>query len=135
MTFEFALHILNKELIRIAEGRRSRAEGIGAMFQFMVAGFVMAVGLCVAGAATHLYQGFARQEAMLRYDGKNYLSSMGHVAMSFVCGPYIMLQLGWRHEPGNTISVGPALLSALVAFGWAFITGLLFMGAYFAFQP
>ena len=105
------------------------------MFQFMVAGFVMAVGLCVAGAGTHLYQGVARQEAMLRFDGKNYLASMGHVVMSFVCGPYIMLQLGWRHEPGNTVSVGPALLSALVAFGWAFITGLLFMGAYFAFVP
>jgi hypothetical protein len=46
-----------------------------------------------------------------------------------------MLQLGWRHEPGDTVSVGPALLSALVAFGWAFITGLLFMGVYFAFVP
>ena len=26
----------------------------------------------------------------------------------------------------------PALIAALVAFGWAFITGLLFMGLYFA---
>src|SRR6476620_49780 len=100
------------------------------MFQFMVAGYIMAVGLCVAGAATHLYQGLARQEAMLRYDGKTYLGTMGHVVMSFVCGPYIMLQLGWRHEAGNTIAMGSALLSALVAFGWSFITGLLIMGAY-----
>ena len=102
------------------------------MFQFMVAGYIMAVGLCVAGAATHLYQGLARQEAMLRYDGKTYLGTMGHVVMSFVCGPYIMLQLGWRQETDGTISMCSMLLAALVAFGWAFVTGLLFMGLYFA---
>ena len=51
--------------------------------------------------------------------------------MSFICGPYIMLQLGWRHEPGGTISLGSALIAALVAFGWAFITGLLVHGALF----
>ncbi|MDR3475812.1 MAG: hypothetical protein P4M09_29555 [Devosia sp.] len=102
------------------------------MFQFMVAGFIMAVGVCIAGAGTHLYQGMFKEAAMLRYDGRTYLSSLGHLAMSFVCGPYIMLQLGWRHEGGGTISLGSALISALVAFGWAFITGLLFMGLYFA---
>jgi hypothetical protein len=102
------------------------------MFQFMVAGFIMAVGLCLAGAGTHLYQALARQQAMLRYDGRTYLASLGHLVMSFVCGPYIMLQLGWRHEPDGTISMGSALLAALVAFGWAFLTGLLFLGLYFA---
>jgi len=102
------------------------------MFQFFVAGFVIAVGLCIAGAATHLYQAFAREQAMLRYDGRTYLSSVGHLAMSFVCGPYIMLQLGWRQETDGTISMGSMLLAALVAFGWAFVTGLLFMGLYFA---
>jgi Family of unknown function (DUF6949) len=102
------------------------------MFEFMVAGFVMAVGLCTAGAATHLYQAFRKEPAMLRYDGKTYLASLGHLAMSFVCGPYIMLQLGWRHEPGGTISVTSALIAALVAFGWSFLTGLLFMGIYFS---
>ena len=39
-------------------------------------------------------------------------------------------QLGWRQEPGGTISVASVLISALVAFGWAFVTGLLFMSAY-----
>lgn len=102
------------------------------MFEFVVAGFVMAVGLCVAGAATHLYQGCSGQPAMLRYDGRTYAASLGHVAMSFVCGPYIMLQLGWRHEPDGTISLGSALLAAFVAFGWAFVTGLLFLSVYFA---
>ncbi|HVX81694.1 MAG: DUF6949 family protein [Devosia sp.] len=103
------------------------------MMQFFVAGFIMAVGLSIAGAGTHLYQGLAKEQAMLRYDGRTYLGTLGHLAMSFVCGPYIMLQLGWRHEPDGTVSVGSALLAALVAFGWAFITGLLFMGVYFSF--
>ncbi len=102
------------------------------MIQFIIAAFAMGVGLCIAGAGTHLYQAFRKEPAMLRYDGKTYLSSLGHVVMSFICGPYIMLQLGWRHETDGTISIGSALISAFVAFGWAFITGLLFMGLYFA---
>jgi hypothetical protein len=103
------------------------------MYQFMVAGFIMAVGVCVAGAGTHLYQGIFKETAMLRYDGRTYIGSLGHLLMSFVCGPYIMLQLGWQNEGNGTISLGSALISALVAFGWAFITGLLFMGLYLAF--
>ena len=100
------------------------------MYQFVVAGFIIAVGLCIAGAATHLYQGVKQQQAMLRYDGATYLGSLGNVAMSFVCGPYIMLQMGWREEKPGEIAMAPALVAALVAFGWAFITGLLFMGSY-----
>jgi cytochrome c biogenesis protein CcdA len=103
--------------------------------ELFVAAFIMSVGLCIAGAGTHLYQAVLHEQAMLRYDGKTYLRSMGHVAMSFVCGPYIMLQLGWRQESDGTLSVGSVLLSALVAFGWSFITGLLFLGAYFAVHP
>jgi hypothetical protein len=100
------------------------------MYQFVVAGFIIAVGLCIAAAVTHLYQGLRNQQAMLRYDGATYLGSLGNVAMSFVCGPYIMLQMGWREERPGEIAMGPALLAALVAFGWSFITGLLFMGGY-----
>jgi hypothetical protein len=69
---------------------------------------------------------------MLRYDGQTMPRMFGHLVMSFVCGPYIMLQMGWRHEPDGTLSIGSALVSAMVAFGWAFITGLLFLGTYFA---
>jgi len=98
--------------------------------EFMVATLIMAVGLCVAGAGTHLYQALSKQQAMLRYDGPTFLHSVGNLAMSFFCGPYIMLQLGWRQESGGTLSLGSALLSAFVAFGWSFITGLLVMGAY-----
>jgi len=102
------------------------------MGELLLAAFIMAVGLCIAGAATHLYQWIARQEALLRYDGRTYFHAVGNIFISFVCGPYIMLQLGWRYEPGGTLSVGSALISALVAFGWAFITGLLFVGLYVA---
>lgn len=100
--------------------------------ELVLAGFIMGVGLCIAGAGTHLYQGFAREQAMLRYDGKTFVASLGHLAVSFLCGPYIMLQMGWKQEDDGTLSLGSALLSALVAFGWSFITGLLFMGLYFA---
>jgi hypothetical protein len=102
------------------------------MHQFFVAGFIMAVGLCLAGAGTHLYQAVFKEPAILRFDGKSYLASIGHVAMSFACGPYIMLQLGWQHERGGTVSIGSVLIAALVGFGWAFITGLLALSLYFA---
>ena len=63
-----------------------------------------------------------------------FVGALGNLAMSFVCGPYIMLQLGWQHEEDGTLSMTSALVSAVVAFGWAFITGLLFMGAYVAIR-
>ncbi len=100
--------------------------------ELILAAFIMAVGLSVAGAGTHLYQGMARQQAMLRYDGRNFLGTLGHLVMSFVCGPYIMLQLGWQQEDDGTMALGSALIAALVAFGWAFLTGLLFVGVYMA---
>jgi hypothetical protein len=100
--------------------------------ELLLAAFLIAVGLTIAGAGTHLYQLLAKQQAMLRYDGKTFVGSLGNLFMSFVCGPYIMLQLGWQHEDDGTISMASALVAALVAFGWAFVTGLLFMGAYVA---
>ncbi len=102
------------------------------MTELVLAGFIMAVGLSIAGAGTHLYQGFAKQQAMLRYDGKTFVAALGHLAVSFICGPYIMLQMGWRQEDDGTLSLGSALISALVAFGWSFITGLIVMGTYFS---
>lgn len=94
--------------------------------------FIMAVGLSVAGAGTHLYQYVWRTRAALSYDGRTYIASLGHVAVSFVCGPYIMLQMGWSTEDGNSLSTTSVLVAAFVAFGWAFITGLIFMGIYLA---
>lgn len=100
--------------------------------ELLLAAFIMGVGLCLSAAGTYLYQALARQPAMLRMDGRNAFGMLGHLAMSFVCGPFIMLQLGWRHEDDGTVSMTSALFSALVAFGWAFITGLLFMSLYVA---
>jgi len=99
-------------------------------FELLLAGFIMSVGLAMAGAGTYFYQWLNGQQAMLRYDGKTFVHTLGHLLMSFVCGPFIMLQLGWKHEDNGTLSMGSVLVSALIAFGWSFITGLLLMGIY-----
>ena len=101
------------------------------MFELMIAAFIMAVGLAIAGTGTYFYQWVIGQQAMLRYDGKTIIHMFGHLFMSFVCGPFIMLQMGWQQERGGTLSLSMALVSAFVAFGWAFITGLLVLGGYF----
>lgn len=100
--------------------------------ELVLALFIMSVGLSVAGAGTHLYQFVVRTPAMLSYAGKTYIASLGHLAFSFVCGPYIMLKMGWRPMNGESISATSILVAGFVAFGWAFITGLLFMSIYLA---
>lgn len=105
------------------------------MRELLLAGLIMAVGLSVAGMGTHLYQGVAKTQAMLRYDGQTFLHTIGHLVVSFVCGPYIMLQLGWQQDRNGTLSISMALVAAFVAFGWAFITGLIYVGGYFALVP
>jgi hypothetical protein len=100
--------------------------------ELVLAVFIMSVGICIAGMGTYLYQWLTREQAMLRYDGKTFLHTLGHVAMSFFCGPYILLQMGWQQERGGTLSLSMALMSAFVAFGWAFITGLVVIGGYFS---
>ena len=105
------------------------------MFELMVAGFIMAVGLAIAGTGTYFYQWVIGQQAILRYDGKTIVHMFGHLIMSFVCGPFIMLQMGWRQEDDGTLSIGSVLMSALVAFGWSFLTGLFFLGVYFSIVP
>ena len=92
----------------------------------------MAVGLSIAGAGTHLYQWLSKQQAILSYNGSTLPRTFGLLFMSFLCGPYIVLQMGWRQEAGGTLTLSSALLAAFVAFGWSFITGLLVMGGYVA---
>jgi uncharacterized protein DUF6949 len=101
-------------------------------FEMLLAGFIMAVGLAAAGTGTYFYQWLNGQPAVLRYDGRTFVHSFGHLVMSFLCGPFIMLQMGWRQEGNGTLSISSVLVSALVAFGWSFITGLLLMGIYLA---
>jgi hypothetical protein len=100
--------------------------------ELILAGYIMSVGLCIAAIGTYLYQWLTSEQAMLRYDGKSVLHMFGNIAMSFFCGPFIMLQMGWQQERGGTLSLSMALVSAFVAFGWAFITGLIMLGTYFS---
>ncbi len=101
-------------------------------FEFFLALFIMAVGVSFAGSATHLYQGISRQAAYLRFDGENFFISMGHLLMSFICGPFIMMKMGWKSDEKGSVSLGSLLLGSLVGFGWGFINGLLLLGLYFA---
>lgn len=100
--------------------------------ELLIAAFLTAVGISIAGVGTHLYQWRKQEQAMLRYDGKTLLSAFGNLAISFFCGPYIMLQMGWQREQGGTLSLSMALVSAFVAFGWAFITGIIVVGGWFS---
>lgn len=100
--------------------------------EVLLAGFLIAVGLSAAGAGTHFYQWLVDEEAALRYDGRTVLAMFGHLAMSFVCGPYIMLQMGAREGTGETVALTPIVIAAFVAFGWSFITGLFFVSIYVA---
>lgn len=94
--------------------------------------FLMVVGVSLAGAATHFYQGLFKEPAMLRFDGAHVMGMFGHLLMSFICGPYIMLKMGWNKENDGKASLFNILLGSGVAFGWAFFTGLLFVGIYIA---
>ena len=38
-------------------------------FELLLAGFIMVVGLAIAGTGTHFYQWVIGQQAMLRFDG------------------------------------------------------------------
>lgn len=102
------------------------------MSEMILALFIMAVGLSAAGAVTHLYQAVARTPAELSYAGATYLASMFRVFISFVCGPYIMLQMGLVADDNSKPRISMVLLGAFVGFGWAFITGLLLMSVYLA---
>jgi len=125
--------MLNEELKTVVAASCGPCLGDQIMLrEFLLAGLIMAVGLSVAGAGTHLYQGIAKQTAALRYNSATLLGTFGLLAVSFFCGPYIILQMGWRQEGDGTITLTSALLAAFVAFGWSFITGLLIVGSYFA---
>jgi len=101
-------------------------------FEFFLALFIMSVGVSFAGSATHLYQGISRQAAYLRFDGESFIASLGHLLMSFICGPFIMMKMGWRAKMDGEGALGNLVLGSLVGFGWGFINGLLLLGIYFA---
>lgn len=106
------------------------ASGDVMAIEFFIALYIVGVGLAVSGIGTYFYQLVFKQDAMLRFDGKSYLGTLGHLGMSFLCGPMIMLHMGWRSEGQSSVSMSNVLLSAFIAFGWSFITGLLALSVF-----
>lgn len=98
--------------------------------EFLISLYIIAVGMAFAGGATYFYQWVWKQEAMLRFDGEHVFATIAHLMMSFVCGPFIMLNMGWRRDSVGGLHVSQALLSAFIAFGWSFIVGLFFLWFY-----
>lgn len=100
------------------------------MTQLLLALFLIGIGMSVAGTGTHLYQQLARKVAEFRIDGQNALDSIVNLFVLFVCGPYMMLRLGLQADSSGRASAVNALLAAFIAFGWSFVTGLMFVGTY-----
>ncbi len=94
--------------------------------------FIIAVGISVAGVISHLYQFICRSPVRLSYGGESFLASLGNLFISFICGPYIMLNLGFNAKNDSFISAPLMLMVAFIAFGWAFITGLFVISIYLA---
>ncbi|MCD7059920.1 DUF6949 family protein [Pelagibacterium xiamenense] len=102
------------------------------MPELMLALYIIGIGLSVAGMATHLYQGLARQPAGFRLEGESIFGGIFNLFVSFICGPYIILRMGWRPEGGGQLSTVNVLLASFIAFGWSFFTGLMVLGSYVA---
>lgn len=98
--------------------------------EFLISLYIIAVGMAFAGGATYFYQWVWKQEAVLRFDGANVFGTAAHLMMSFVCGPFIMLNMGWRRDSAGGLHMSQALLSAFIAFGWSFIIGLFVLYTY-----
>ncbi len=92
--------------------------------EFLISLYIIAVGMAFAGSTTFLYQTVWKQEAALRFDGDNVFVTIAHLSMSFICGPFIILHMGWSRDSAGGLHVSQALLSAFIAFGWSFVIGL-----------
>jgi len=97
------------------------------MRELVLAGFFMAFGLATSGALTHLAQSVTGKPLGFGFESNDPFLRIGKVLVAALCGPYLLLQAGWAAERDGTLTIGPALMTALVAFGWAFITGLMLL--------
>ncbi len=100
------------------------------MSELVLAVFLVAIGMSVAGTGTHLYQQVARKVAEFRVDSRNAMASVVSLFVVFICGPYMMLRLGWRADANGRASAINVLLAAFIAFSWSFVTGLMVVGTY-----
>jgi hypothetical protein len=100
------------------------------MSELVLALFIIGIGLCSAGMLTHLYQGLSRETAGMRVSGATTSRSLVNIVVTFFCGPYIMLRLGWQSGEAGDFPVVNVLLAAFIAFAWSFVTGLMILGTY-----
>lgn len=100
------------------------------MTQLLLAFFLIAIGMSVAGTGTHLYQQIARKVAAFRIEGANALESIGNLFVVFICGPYMLLRLGCRTDSSGRLSTVNVLLASFIGFSWSFVTGLMLVGTY-----
>ena len=100
------------------------------MTQLILAFFLIGIGMSVAGTGTHLYQQIARKVAAFRVDGRNAIESVVNLFVVFICGPYLMLRMGWQPDPSGRLSTVNVLLTGVIGFGWSFVTGLMLVGTY-----
>lgn len=99
---------------------------------FVLALLLIGIGLSVAGTGTHLYQQVVRKVAGLRVEGRNAVEHLGSLTVLFFCGPYLMLRMGFETDASGRHSSVNILLTAIIAFGWSFLTGLMIVGTYVA---
>ncbi|SDG83362.1 DUF6949 family protein [Pelagibacterium luteolum] len=102
------------------------------MTQFILALFLIGIGLSVAGTGTHLYQQLARKVAAFSLQGQTALESLINVVVVVICGPYMMLRMGWQSGSAGRPATVDVLLASTIAFGWSFVTGLMIVGTYVA---
>lgn len=100
------------------------------MTQFILALFLIGIGLSIAGTGTHLYQQIARKVAAFRVEGRNGFEHIVSVFIVVLCGPYLMLRMGMQLDAQGRVSAINILLAATIAFGWSFVTGLMVVGTY-----
>lgn len=130
MTGAVHSHILNKGLTwRIGAPAISGRE---EMSQLVLAAFIIAIGMSVAGMGTHLYQGLSRQIAGFRISGETVWEGIANLFVTFICGPYILIRNGFQADRGGRLFSIDAFLAAFIAFAWSFVTGLMLLGTYVA---
>jgi hypothetical protein len=99
------------------------------MRELVLAAFFVGFGMASAATLTHLVQAVSGQTLGFGLGRGGVVRRLSSLMVTAICGPYVLLQVGRLAEREGQLSVGPALVLALVAFGWAFISGLMLLAA------
>lgn len=110
---------------------QTRRTGMGGkMSGLVLALFIIALGMSVAGTGTYLYQTLSRQTAGFRISGETAVEGVMNLFIIFICGPYLLLRMGCQSDGRGQISIINVLLAAFIAFSWSFVSGLMILGTY-----